>query len=778
MSTSRVSHEVFISYAVEDETVAAEISRALEARGIRCWYASRDVPYGLDFEEPIIDAISGSRLMIVVISPQANNSPHVKREVQYACSEDTKVPILPFLIKGVSLSNTFRYYIGSAHRLDASSPPLSQHVERLAGYVQRRLSDLAVVPARATSPKAEVKPEAAKAHGTAPAPLPLKGSGPPPPASPEKARPEDAVGASRTAEVAAESAPPNDSKRGSGAARTWFNFTRPPVVPVAGVVLSGVIVLLLAAAALLNFGVPGLWEDPPPTPSPTPVPTPEPWELRHSFRKEGGAEPSVEFLPGGSLCLVRPGDKTLKLMDVRTGKTALLATAASNPRGLKTLVSPDGDTLAGWESSTTDASEIPLRLWDIRTAELKRTLAGHTNTISDVTFAPDGRMLTSRGGDEMLKLWDTQTGELKLKLPVVKSEIQGVLTAAKFTDDGSSLAVYAQGRDRAVRLFDARTGAEKRARVSQPRAITYVSFTPNSKSIITDDGLDLRMFDVETGLLKQTIGGNGKTSPTFGYSPDGTVIITKLSEDKTASVYDAVTGVLRYSLSNAGSTQFSPGGRLLIKVGEDKISTLLDTQTGRLRFAYTGSVKFLPDGNSFANWESGAGFLRLRDTQNGEVRQTIGAEGHAGGPEGQAVGQVEFSPDGQAVLTLYTVGYETTARLWDARTGALRQIISADRPLGRSFSPDGKTLATWVSAGPKGRPKSKGPAPDDATTRRATLWDVASGRPQVIEGSETLQRVSFSPDGEAVLVVFQDSAQLWVRTEPLKTGGPAERKED
>ena len=90
-----MTHDVFISYATEDKPVADAVCSALEGERIRCWYAPRDVTFGMDFEEAIVDAISASRLMILVLSSHSNVSAHVKREVQNACMEGCMFPSSP-----------------------------------------------------------------------------------------------------------------------------------------------------------------------------------------------------------------------------------------------------------------------------------------------------------------------------------------------------------------------------------------------------------------------------------------------------------------------------------------------------------------------------------------------------------------------------------------------------------------------------------------------------------------------------------------------------------
>ena len=43
-----------------------------------------------------------------------------------------------------------------------------------------------------------------------------------------------------------------------------------------------------------------------------------------------------------------------------------------------------------------------------------RTLNGHQNSVSSVSFSPDGKLLVSGSADSAIKLWDVATGsELK-----------------------------------------------------------------------------------------------------------------------------------------------------------------------------------------------------------------------------------------------------------------------------------------------------------------------------------------------------------------------------
>ena len=44
-----MAHDIFVSYAHQDRTVANAVCATLEAHGIRCWIAPRDILPGSDW---------------------------------------------------------------------------------------------------------------------------------------------------------------------------------------------------------------------------------------------------------------------------------------------------------------------------------------------------------------------------------------------------------------------------------------------------------------------------------------------------------------------------------------------------------------------------------------------------------------------------------------------------------------------------------------------------------------------------------------------------------
>jgi len=132
-----VAFDVFISYASKDKIVADAVCARLEASGIRCWIAPRDIVAGTSYGEAIIEAIHGAKVMVLVFSSSANASGHIPKEVERAVSNG--VAVLPFRIEDVAPGKSLDYFIGSVHWLDAMTPPMEKHLDNLATTVHKLL---------------------------------------------------------------------------------------------------------------------------------------------------------------------------------------------------------------------------------------------------------------------------------------------------------------------------------------------------------------------------------------------------------------------------------------------------------------------------------------------------------------------------------------------------------------------------------------------------------------------------------------------------------------
>ncbi len=133
-----MAHDVFISYSSHDKQAADAVVAALEAAGMPCWIAPRNIHPGVEWSQAIVEAIRASRLLLLVFTDHSNQSPQVLREIERAVS--LRVPIIPFRLENVPLTPSMEYFISVAHWMDALTSPLENHLPALIAAARERMA--------------------------------------------------------------------------------------------------------------------------------------------------------------------------------------------------------------------------------------------------------------------------------------------------------------------------------------------------------------------------------------------------------------------------------------------------------------------------------------------------------------------------------------------------------------------------------------------------------------------------------------------------------------
>jgi len=137
------SVDVFVSYAAADRSLAEDIVAALEAAGLTCWIAPRDIAPGTVYAEAISGAIATARLVLVVLSTHSNQSPHVRRELERATTRN--LPMLVVKKDQTIPSLALEYFISDSQWFDATSGSLDLDHQAL----RERVGALLAGPPRA-----------------------------------------------------------------------------------------------------------------------------------------------------------------------------------------------------------------------------------------------------------------------------------------------------------------------------------------------------------------------------------------------------------------------------------------------------------------------------------------------------------------------------------------------------------------------------------------------------------------------------------------------------
>jgi Tol biopolymer transport system component len=574
-----MAHKVFISYAAEDKQIADAICNAIEAHGITCWYAPRDVPYGLDFDEAIVDAISGCRLMILILSSHSNQSQHVKNEIRNACMDDVAVPVLPFRVEDVPLNKALRYYIGAVHWLDAVTPPLESHLTNLVQHVEARLPRTAPLPTLAEPTRGKVEE----------------------PSEPALTTDESNVKRGSPAETAAKDVqPPSELDD----LVSWKIVNRPIATPAAAAAdaprftpvassrksnlmllgVGGLVALIFVLAILVLFVYLTAFRPKPatnnggsisasPTPKRTsPAVTSGTWTLDRTLNSEKGGPGSLAFSPDSKTlaCVWNyVGSPTVKLIDVETG--AVKHVLSSQSEWVNSLnFSPDGRLLVG-------TADKGIRVWDAVTGDVKQTLVAD-DKVGSVSFSPDGLLLASAGEDKRIIFWDTKSWQR-----------QRTIAEGTYVED--------------------------------------IVFSPDGKLIAS--GPLIKIWDVATGQLQQTLKARDSDFPaSIVFSPDGRLLVSGNLYSQTADVWEVQTARLLRTFKDFGywvdSVDFSPEGKLLAIRSRDGTFKIYDIQTGELfqalsdvyenRSSGSDTIRFSPDGRWLAGGDGRVSFKLWKRT--------------------------------------------------------------------------------------------------------------------------------------------------------------------
>ena len=160
--------KVFISYSSRDIEAAQALCSALEAAGIACWYAHRDILEGQVWSEAIIDGINASAALLLIYSSASNASPQVLREVERAVSK--RLGMVAVRLEATPLSKSLEYLLSVIHWQDASSAALEHYLPALVHNMQELLA--ARERGEEAAPSSQPSPQSASTPALPPNNLP------------------------------------------------------------------------------------------------------------------------------------------------------------------------------------------------------------------------------------------------------------------------------------------------------------------------------------------------------------------------------------------------------------------------------------------------------------------------------------------------------------------------------------------------------------------------------------------------------------------------------
>jgi RNA polymerase sigma factor (sigma-70 family) len=268
----------------------------------------------------------------------------------------------------------------------------------------------------------------------------------------------------------------------------------------------------------------------------------------------------------------------VKLWDVDKGEVR--QTVAESPEGglafQQVAFSADGKTIAATMSqvvSKPGSLEIQdvVQLWDAKTLAVKQTLEANSRLVC-LALSPDGqRVAAGDPSKKQVKVWNVGTGKLERTLETGDAQPWSVA----FSPDSKTLVIGGQKADHSgvITLHDAETGKLKRT-LELERFVNAAVLSANGRMVAGGGGGgSIELWNIENGKRIASLQGHEKGTRSVAFSPDSRTVAAA-GPDGNVRLWDVETGKLTKTLegheAEVYSVAFSPDGRTLASVSQDQ----------------------------------------------------------------------------------------------------------------------------------------------------------------------------------------------------------------
>src|SRR5262249_18992146 len=132
---------------------------------------------------------------------------------------------------------------------------------------------------------------------------------------------------------------------------------------------------------------------------------------------------------------------------------------------------------------------------------LKNTISGEMDNVRAVAFSPDSKTLVSGSLGFVIKVWDAQTGAEKLTIKEASPTLD-------FSPDSKTLAAV-DSSGNAIKLLDVQTGNVIQTLTGHSGEITSVAFSGDGNTLCSASfDKSVKVWDAKSGALKNTLSGH------------------------------------------------------------------------------------------------------------------------------------------------------------------------------------------------------------------------------------------------------------------------------
>ncbi|KAJ7481199.1 WD40-repeat-containing domain protein [Mycena galericulata] len=174
-----------------------------------------------------------------------------------------------------------------------------------------------------------------------------------------------------------------------------------------------------------------------------------------------------------------------------------------------------------------------IRIFDVASTHLIRTITGHSEWVRCVMPSDDGKLLASASNDHTARIWDPLTGESKMELrghenavevvafapPVAYAairELAGIPNTDRSKRPGAYVVTGA--RDKTIKLWDTASGQLLRNLPGHDNWVRALAFHPSGKFLLSaSDDKTIRVWELSTGRCMKTVEAHGHFVQTLAW---------------------------------------------------------------------------------------------------------------------------------------------------------------------------------------------------------------------------------------------------------------------
>jgi WD40 repeat protein len=486
---------------------------------------------------------------------------------------------------------------------------------------------------------------------------------------------------------------------------------------------------------------------------------------------------AVAFSPDGKLIASAGDGPEVHLWEPAAGRDVRRLQGLDANNIVSIAFSPDGKYLAAG-STISDAARPSLRIFEVATGKIKRTISDFRGPVLSLAFSPDGSILaqgsafrtapsgSARGSSEIRFSQFSrliEAGKDKVDYYYSQQDPEEALSHLAFSPDGKLLAKCGPSN---IKVFPVPGTASGNVAPLQPRRTLTPPTAPTGKvfrftcSVFLPDGKALfagcsdgaiYLYDLDNGQQLRVLRGHSGEVTALALGPGG-VGLASASTDHTARLWQLdLVPQARDFAGHQGpvwTAAFDGDGRRLVTASGDRTVRLWDAASAKVLHVLKGhemgvtAALFSPDSKLVISCGADK-LIHIWEPETGKLLRTC--KGHEG-----AVTALDVSPDGK---TLVSGSVDRSIRFWDTVSAKeLRRIADTGSPItALAFSPDGKRLASGH------------------IDQMVRLWETGNGRPvrSWAAHGAAVSCLAFSPDGKLLATGgFDQLVHVWKREGP------------